>query len=89
LKCRPPHVLVCDIAMPREDGVAFIRRVRADSSPAIASVPAVAVTAYARDQDRLRTLEAGFQFHLPKPVTALELIDTVGFLTNRRSQRSP
>jgi signal transduction histidine kinase len=88
LKRHQPHVVVCDIAMPIEDGLAFIRRVRAERHAEIASVPAVAVTAYARDHDRLRTLEAGFQFHLPKPVTAIELVDTVSFLTHRKTQKT-
>ena len=84
LTCRLPHVLVCDIGMP-QNGLSFIRRVRADSRPEIASVPAMAVTAYARDQDRLRTLEAGYQFHLPKPFTATQLIEAVGLLARRKS----
>ncbi len=82
-----PDVLVCDIGMPGEDGLTFIGRVRADCRMDLASVPAVAVTAYARDQDRLRTLEAGFQFHLTKPVAATELVGTVGFLAKRSSER--
>lgn len=88
LRSDRPHVLICDIAMPDEDGLAFMRRIRADASPEIASVPAVAVTAYARDIDRLGALAAGYQFHLPKPVAATDLVETVGFLTNRKARIS-
>ncbi len=80
-------LLICDIAMPQEDGLDFIRRVRADSRPDIASLPAVAMTAYTKDHDRLRTLEAGFQFHLPKPVAATDLVQAVGFLIAPVSER--
>ncbi len=80
-------LLICDIAMPQEDGLDFVRRVRADSRPEIASLPAVAMTAYSKDHDRLRTLEAGFQFHLPKPVSATDLVQAIGFLIAPVSER--
>ena len=71
---RLADVLVTDIAMPDEDGYALIRAVRALPPEAGGSVPAVAVTAYARDEDRARSLAAGFQAHLAKPVESHELI---------------
>jgi len=70
-----PHVLICDIAMPEEDGYSVIRKVR--ESAQTANLPAIALTAYARIEDRMRALEAGFQMFLPKPVEAEELRSTV------------
>lgn len=78
-----PDVLVCDIGMPVEDGYSLIRRIRASSDSAIASLPAAALTAYASTHDRLRALEAGFQFHLTKPVTIANLTGIVGVLASR------
>ena len=84
-----PDVLVCDIAMPSEDGLAFITRVRRDNDPAVASIPALAVTAYARDQDRQRSLLAGFHSHLPKPFTAGDLVSMVRELAATTVNREP
>jgi len=70
-----PHVLICDIAMPEEDGYSVIRKVR--ESAQTANLPAIALTAYARIEDRMRALQAGFQMFLPKPVEAEELRSTV------------
>jgi len=70
----PPHVIVSDIAMPEEDGYAFIRRVRAHDDEALRRTPAIALTALARPKDRVRALAAGFQTHLPKPVDPGELV---------------
>jgi signal transduction histidine kinase/ActR/RegA family two-component response regulator len=78
---RPPDVLVADIEMPQEDGYALIRRVRADERGA--GVPAVAVTAYGRVEDRVRLLAAGFNMHVPKPVEPTELIAVVAALARR------
>jgi signal transduction histidine kinase/CheY-like chemotaxis protein len=63
-----PDVLVCDIGMPGEDGYALIGKVRALAGGRGADLPAVALTAYARETDRQRALGAGFQVHLPKPI---------------------
>jgi CheY-like chemotaxis protein len=81
-----PDVLVCDIGMPHEDGYSFIRRVRDDSRHGLASIPAVAVTAYGSDRDRLRALEAGFQFHLAKPVAIPDFVGIVGLLANQADE---
>ncbi|HEY6880313.1 MAG TPA: ATP-binding protein, partial [Polyangiales bacterium] len=67
LECEP-QLMVCDIAMPDEDGYSLIRRVRALADPQLAHIPALAVTALARSSDRDRALEAGYQAHLAKPV---------------------
>ncbi|HEX7788192.1 MAG TPA: response regulator, partial [Methylomirabilota bacterium] len=78
-----PDVLVSDIEMPHEDGYTLIRRVRALDDRAVARTPAVALTAYGRVEDRLRTLAAGFSMHVPKPVDPLELTAIVASLAGR------
>jgi signal transduction histidine kinase/DNA-binding response OmpR family regulator len=77
-----PDVLISDIEMPGEDGYTFIRRVRALESEA-ARTPAVALTAYGRVEDRLRTLSAGYSMHVPKPVDPAELAIVVANLAGR------
>ena len=67
-----PDVLVADLGMPLMDGFELIRRIRASDNRRIRDIPAAALTAYARSEDRVRTLEAGFEMHLPKPVDPLE-----------------
>jgi signal transduction histidine kinase/CHASE3 domain sensor protein/ActR/RegA family two-component response regulator len=79
-----PSVLVCDIAMPGEDGYALIRRVRA-LEDGTGHTPALALTAYAGDEDRHRALGAGYDRHLPKPVEPPELIAAVVELAARRA----
>ena len=73
-------VLLSDIAMPGEDGYTLIRKVRALTALRIASIPAIAVTAFARNEDRQRALQAGFQLHVPKPVDTQALIVAVAKL---------
>ncbi len=63
--------------MPEEDGYSLMRQVRALPAERGGSVPATALTAYARSADRVRVLEAGFQMHLAKPVDPNELIAAV------------
>jgi CheY-like chemotaxis protein len=77
-----PDVLVSDIGMPGEDGYEFIRKVRMLGDP-IGRVPAVALTAFSRLDDRTQALLAGFQTHLTKPVDARELILTVAAMARR------
>ena len=67
-------VLVCDIGMPEEDGYSLIRKVRALAPERGGYIPAVALTAYARVEDRLKVLSSGFQMHVPKPVEPAELV---------------
>ena len=78
-----PSVIVADIALPDEDGYSFIRRVRAHSTPAIRSVPAIAVTAYASIPDREEALAVGFQQHLAKPIDPGRLIEAIHNVTRR------
>ena len=77
-----PDVLVSDIQMPREDGFWLIRQVRARELQSGRRIPAVALTAHARVEDRIRALSSGYQIHLPKPVEPAELLNVVAALTN-------
>ena len=70
-------ILVADIGMPGEDGYELIRKVRALSPQAVALVPALALTAYARAEERALAFSAGFQSHMTKPAEPAELITTI------------
>jgi signal transduction histidine kinase len=83
LDAGPVHVLVSDLAMPDEDGYALIRKVRARSADQGGTVPAAALTAYARAEDRNRVLASGFQRHLPKPIDPSDLVRVVASLAGR------
>jgi CheY-like chemotaxis protein/anti-sigma regulatory factor (Ser/Thr protein kinase) len=84
-----PQVLISDIGMPIVDGYALIKKVRALPLERGSHVPAVALTAYARLEDRSAALRAGFDMHLTKPVDPAELVVVVATLveTARRRQR--
>jgi CheY-like chemotaxis protein len=73
---RRPQVLIADIGMPDESGYDLVARVRSADPPG-SRMPVLAVTAYARDEDRRRALEAGFDVHLSKPVTPEALVAAV------------
>ena len=79
----PMDILISDIGMPDEDGYALLRRVRALEPENGGRIPAIALTAYARTQDRRAALLAGFQSHVAKPVEAAELIAVIANLTGR------
>ena len=87
LIARPVDVLICDIGMPDVDGYTLMRRVRTLDDPQKSEVPAVAVTAYARLEDRTAAIQAGFQNHLPKPIEPAELLAVVHSLVTPRSRR--
>jgi PAS domain S-box-containing protein len=76
-------VLVSDIGMPGEDGYSLIRRVRSLGKDKGGDIPAIALTAYARVEDRVRAVTAGFQMHVAKPVEAVELITMVAGAAGR------
>jgi signal transduction histidine kinase/CheY-like chemotaxis protein len=78
-----PHVLVCDIAMPGADGYALIGQVKSWAAAARVHVPALALTAYARPEDREQALAAGFDLHLAKPVEPLDFLTSVARLAGR------
>ena len=82
-----PDVIVSDIGMPGEDGYSLIRRVRALSPEEGGDTPALALTAYARAEDRVRAVMAGFQQHVAKPVEPAELIALVASLAGRAKTR--
>jgi CheY-like chemotaxis protein len=74
-----PDMLVSDVGMPHEDGYAFIASLRAGDGE-MSQMPAVALTAYASREDKIRLLSAGFQAHVPKPVDPAELIAVIANL---------
>jgi CheY-like chemotaxis protein len=78
-----PDVLVSDIGMPNQDGYALIRKVRALPPEKGGNISAVALTAYARFEDRMRALAAGFQMHIAKPIEPAELVMVIKSLTAR------
>ena len=91
LQADAPDVLVSDIEMPGEDGYALMRRARALSDAPAGRLIAVAVTAHARPTDRVRALQAGYQWHLPKPFEPAELVWVISSLLkgNARARPSP
>ena len=78
-----PDVLMSDIAMPGEDGYSFINKVRALPVDQGGHTPAAAFTAYAREEDRKRVLDAGFQMHIAKPVSSSKLAAMISYLAGR------
>jgi CheY-like chemotaxis protein len=78
-----PHVLLSDIGMPGVDGYELLRRVRALESARGRRIPAIALTAFARSEDRTQALRAGFLVHVSKPVEPSELVATVASVAGR------
>jgi CheY-like chemotaxis protein len=72
-----PDCLVCDIGLPGEDGYALVGRVRALDAEAGGATPAIALTAYAHETDRVRALTAGFGAHVAKPIEPAHLVQVV------------
>jgi hypothetical protein len=81
-----PDILISDLGMPDEDGYSLISKIRALPAERGGQIPAAALTAYARAEDRMRVLRSGFQFHLPKPVDSAELVTVVASLAGRAFQ---
>jgi CheY-like chemotaxis protein len=84
-----PQVILCDIAMPLEDGYSFMRKLRARGAACGASTPALALTALTARDDRDRALAAGFQLHLAKPIDIDRLRDAVVALSKLQVPDSP
>jgi len=82
-----PDVLVIDLGMPEMDGFELITRIRNSSNPYLRDVPAAALTAFARSEDRTRALRSGFELHLAKPVDPAELVASVARLARRARAR--
>jgi PAS domain S-box-containing protein len=80
---QPPDVMIADIGMANRDGFELIKRIRQSSEQPTRDIPAAALTAYARAEDRMRALQSGFQMHLAKPVDPAELIIAVAVLAKR------
>jgi CheY-like chemotaxis protein len=89
LDAEVPDVVVADLGMPQLDGFGFIDRVRRHPNPRVRDVPAAALTAYARSEDRMKALRAGFQIHLAKPIDPAELVTTIASLAKRFVGRKP
>jgi CheY-like chemotaxis protein len=82
-----PDVLVADLGMPRMDGFELIAQVRRHLDGALRDVPAAALTAYARSEDRARALRSGYQIHLSKPIDPVELMTAIAALVRRTGVR--
>lgn len=80
-----PDVLISDIGMPDEDGYDLIRKLRLLPDEKGGKIQAIALTAYARVDDRLRALRSGYQMHVPKPVELAELVAVADSLVKRRA----
>ena len=78
-------VLVSDVGMPKIDGYALIEKIRQLTAERGGTIPAVALTAYAGAQDRINSLQAGYQSHLAKPVEPAELVMMVANLAGRQT----
>ena len=79
-----PSVIVCDIGLPGEDGYSLVRSIRRTERDAgLSRVPAVAVTAFAREEDQKAALDAGFDQHIPKPIDDDALLTTLASLAHK------
>ena len=81
-----PDILISDLGMPGDDGYALIAKVRALPAERGGRIPAAALTAYVRAEDRVRVLRSGFQLHVPKPLEPNELVAVVANLAGRLQQ---
>ncbi len=86
LDANPPDVMVADLSMPGMDGFELIERIRKSPKAAVRGVPAAALTAYARSEDRARALLRGYELHLSKPVDPAELVSSVSTLARRAKE---
>jgi CheY-like chemotaxis protein len=77
-------VLLADIGMPRMDGFELIRRIRQHPDASLHRIPAAALTAYARSEDRLKALTSGYQIHITKPIDPAELMVAIAALVHRQ-----
>ncbi|PPT91149.1 histidine kinase [Xanthomonas theicola] len=87
LRERPYDLLVSDVGMPHRDGHSLIRSVRARGAGAVNRIPAIALTAYVRTEDRSQALDAGFNAHLGKPVDPVKLVALAASLTQSQTPR--
>jgi CheY-like chemotaxis protein len=80
-----PDILISDIGMPGIDGYDLIKRVRGLPPDRGGKVPAIALTAYTRTEDRLQSLRAGYDMHVPKPVELAELVAVAATVVRRKN----
>jgi CheY-like chemotaxis protein len=85
----PPDILISDIGLPGMDGYSLIQHLRRSTDPRLARLPAIALTAFARVEDRAEALQAGYQAHLIKPVEPAELIAAIASLAGLVVQKQP
>ena len=79
-----PDLIISDLGMPEQDGYSFIRELRNSADTSLREVPAIALTAFAHENDRFRALGAGFNDHLAKPVQARTLIEKAAEIAGRQ-----
>jgi PAS domain S-box-containing protein len=89
LDMNPPSILVADLGMPRVDGFQLLEQVRRHRNPVVRRMPAAALTAYARSDDRVKALRAGFHIHLAKPIDPTELVSTIAALVKLLAPQTP
>jgi len=80
-----PDLLISDLAMPEEDGFTLLRKLRKLRSKRAKQIPAVALSAYASDEDRSIALAQGFQMHLPKPIEPHNLVSSIAAALGREA----
>jgi signal transduction histidine kinase/ActR/RegA family two-component response regulator len=78
-----PDVILADIGMPEKDGYELIKEIRMSADPKVKDIPAAALTAFARSEDRTKAMQSGFEMHLSKPVDPGELVASVATLVRR------
>jgi CheY-like chemotaxis protein len=83
LRHESPDIIVSDIGMPDQDGYELMRQIRSLPAEQGGRTPAIALTAFARPEDRRQALSVGYQKHLAKPVDPMELLEAVALLTGR------
>ncbi len=88
LKTDQPNVIISDIGMPKTDGYEFVRKLRQLPLDQGGKIPAIALTAFARSEDRTRAMMAGFQVHISKPIEPQELLATIASVAGRTGPRS-
>jgi DNA-binding response OmpR family regulator len=82
LETERPNIILSDIGMPNQDGYEFIAEIRRSGN----KIPALALTAFARSEDRIRALQAGFQMHIAKPFEPQELLASIAALLGQGSK---
>jgi CheY-like chemotaxis protein len=85
MRTTPPTIMISDIGMPGEDGCSLMMKVRAGTVESCRDLPAIALTAYAREEDRERIMASGFGLHLAKPIDPTEVVRAVRKMSGPRA----